>query len=218
MPSSPWNLPNMLSLFRVILVPVILVFLTLRGQLGYVMGLNVGDCIAAVVFIIASITDAVDGYIARKRNIVTNLGKFIDPLADKILVIAVLTALVELHRFPAWMVVVIISREFIVSGLRMVAASEGVVIAASKGGKLKTVTQIIGPSALQHTGRDGGHVARRHPHGLVRHRIYPQQHGSAELTENREEGEIQAACATRRGRLFRRTRRAVVHSTVREIK
>ena len=144
MPSSPWNLPNMLSLFRVILVPVILVFLTLRGQLGYVMGLNVGDCIAAVVFIIASITDAVDGYIARKRNIVTNLGKFIDPLADKILVIAVLTALVELHRFPAWMVVVIISREFIVSGLRMVAASEGVVIAASKGGKRKTVTQIIG--------------------------------------------------------------------------
>ena len=144
MPSSPWNLPNMLSLFRVILVPVILVFLTLRGQLGYVMGLNVGDCIAAAVFIIASITDAVDGYIARKRNIVTNLGKFIDPLADKILVIAVLTALVELHRFPAWMVVVIISREFIVSGLRMVAASEGVVIAASKGGKLKTVTQIIG--------------------------------------------------------------------------
>ena len=140
MPSSPWNLPNMLSLFRVILVPVILVFLTLRGQLGYVMGLNVGDCIAAVVFIIASITDAVDGYIARKRNIVTNLGKFIDPLADKILVIAVLTALVELHRFPA----LIISREFIVSGLRMVAASEGVVIAASKGGKLKTVTQIIG--------------------------------------------------------------------------
>lgn len=144
MPSSPWNLPNMLSLFRVILVPVILVFLTLRGQLGYVMGLNVGDCIAAVVFIIASITDAVDGYIARKRNIVTNLGKFIDPLADKILVIAVLTTLVELHRFPAWMVVVIISREFIVSGLRMVAASEGVVIAASKGGKLKTVTQIVG--------------------------------------------------------------------------
>ncbi len=144
MPSSPWNLPNMLSLFRVILVPVILVFLTLRGQLGYIMGLNVGDCIAAVVFTIASITDAVDGYIARKRNIVTNLGKFIDPLADKILVIAVLTALVELHRFPAWMVVVIISREFIVSGLRMVAASEGVVIAASKGGKLKTVTQIIG--------------------------------------------------------------------------
>lgn len=134
----------MLSLSRVFLVPLILVFLTLRGQFGAVDGLNIGDMIAGIVFIIASLTDAADGYIARKRNIVTNLGKFIDPLADKILVIAVLTALVELHRFPAWMLVVIIGREFIVSGLRMVAASEGVVIAASKGGKLKTVTQIVG--------------------------------------------------------------------------
>lgn len=144
MPSSPWNLPNLLSLFRVVLVPVILVFLTQRTQFGFIEGVNIGDLIAGVVFIIASITDAVDGYIARKKNIVTNLGKFIDPLADKILVIAVLTTLVEMHRFPAWMVVVIVSREFIVSGLRMVAASEGIVIAASKGGKLKTVTQIIG--------------------------------------------------------------------------
>lgn len=142
--SSPLNLPNMLSLSRVFLMPVILVFLTLRGQFGYIYWVNVGDLLAVVVFIIASITDAADGYIARKRHIVTNMGKFIDPLADKILVIAVLIALVELQRFPAWMVVVIISREFIVSGLRMVAASEGVVIAASKGGKLKTVTQIIG--------------------------------------------------------------------------
>ena len=138
----------MLSLSRVFLVPLILVFLTLRGQFGAVDGLNIGDMIAGIVFIIASLTDAADGYIARKRNIVTNLGKFIDPLADKILVIAVLTALVELHRFPAWMLVVIIGREFIVSGLRMVAASEGVVIAASKGGKLKTVTQIVGISML----------------------------------------------------------------------
>ncbi|MEG1603831.1 MAG: CDP-diacylglycerol--glycerol-3-phosphate 3-phosphatidyltransferase [Cloacibacillus sp.] len=143
---SPWNLPNMLSLSRVFLVPVILVFLTLRTQFGFVDGtnINIGDIIAGIVFIIASITDAADGYIARKRNIITNMGKFIDPLADKILVIAVLTALVDLHRFPAWMLVVIISREFIVSGLRMVAASEGVVVAASKGGKLKTVSQIIG--------------------------------------------------------------------------
>ena len=142
--SSPLNLPNMLSLSRVFLMPVILVFLTLRGQFGYIYWVNVGDLLAVVVFIIASITDAADGYIARKRHIVTNMGKFIDPLADKILVIAVLIALVELQRFPAWMVVVIISREFIVSGLRMVAASEVVVIAASKGGKLKTVTQIVG--------------------------------------------------------------------------
>ncbi|KEJ91440.1 CDP-diacylglycerol--glycerol-3-phosphate 3-phosphatidyltransferase [Synergistes jonesii] len=141
---SPWNLPNILSLSRVFLAPVILVFLTLRTQFGSIEGANVGDIIAGIVFIIASLTDAADGYIARKRNLVTNMGKFIDPIADKILVIAVLTSLVELHRFPAWMVVVIVSREFIVSGLRMVAASEGVVIAASKGGKLKTVTQIIG--------------------------------------------------------------------------
>lgn len=141
---SSWNLPNILSLTRVFLAPVILVFLTLRAQFGSFEGANIGDLIAGVVFIIASLTDAVDGYIARKHNLVTNMGKFIDPIADKILVIAVLTALVEMHRFPAWMLVVIVSREFIVSGLRMVAASEGVVIAASKGGKLKTVTQIIG--------------------------------------------------------------------------
>ena len=142
--ASPWNLPNILSLSRVFLVPLILVFLTLRTQFGFIEGVNIGDLIAGVVFIIASITDAVDGYIARKHNLVTNMGKFIAPLADQILVIAVLVALVELQRFPAWMVVVIVSREFIVSGLRMVAASEGVVIAASKGGKMKTVTQIIG--------------------------------------------------------------------------
>ena len=141
---SPWNVPNMLSLSRVFLVPVILVFLTLRGQFGSLWGLNTGDLIAGIVFILASLTDAMDGYIARRCNIVTNMGKFIDPIADKILVIAVLTSLVELHRFPAWMLVVIIAREFIVSGLRMVASSEGVVIAASVGGKLKTVTQIIG--------------------------------------------------------------------------
>ena len=141
---SPWNLPNLLSLSRVVLVPVIIVFLTLRTQFGFIEGVNIGDLIAGITFILASITDAADGYIARKKNIVTNLGKFIDPLADKILVIAVLIVLVEMQRFPAWMVVVIISREFIVSGLRMVAASENIVIAASKGGKLKTVTQIIG--------------------------------------------------------------------------
>ena len=97
--SSPLNLPNMLSLSRVFLMPVILVFLTLRGQFGYIYWVNVGDLLAVVVFIIASITDAADGYIARKRHIVTNMGKFIDPLADKILVIAVLIALVELQRF-----------------------------------------------------------------------------------------------------------------------
>lgn len=142
------NLPNILSLSRVFLVPVIMVFLALRTQFGSFYGVSVGDILAGTVFIVASITDAADGYIARKHGIVTNLGKFIDPLADKIMVVAALVALVELHRVPAWMVVVIISREFVVTGLRMVAASEGIVIAASKGGKLKTISQIIGISLL----------------------------------------------------------------------
>ena len=141
---SAMNLPNLLSISRVFLVPVVMVFLTLRTQFGFIEVVSIGDLLAGVIFIIASLTDAADGYIARKRGIVTNLGKFIDPLAVKIMVVAVLVALVDLHRVPAWMVVVIISREFIVTGLRMIAASEGVVIAASKGGKLKTVSQIIG--------------------------------------------------------------------------
>jgi CDP-diacylglycerol--glycerol-3-phosphate 3-phosphatidyltransferase len=120
-----------------------MVFLTVRGQFGTFFGVNISDIIAGAVFIVASITDAVDGYYARKRGIVTNLGKFIDPLADKILVVAALISLVELGKLPAWIVVIIVSREFIVSGIRMVAAVDGVVIHASKGGKAKTVSQII---------------------------------------------------------------------------
>lgn len=129
------NLPNALSLSRVFLVPLMLVFLSI--------GIKHGDILAGIVFIIAAFTDMADGYIARKHGMVTNLGKFIDPLADKILVTAALVALVELQRLPAWIVVVIVSREFIVTGLRMLAAAEGEVIAASKGGKAKTVSQII---------------------------------------------------------------------------
>jgi CDP-diacylglycerol--glycerol-3-phosphate 3-phosphatidyltransferase len=120
-----------------------MVFLTVRGQFGMLFGVNIGDIIAGVVFIAASITDAADGYFARKHGIVTNMGKFIDPMADKILVVAALISLVELERLPAWIVVIIVSREFIVSGIRMVAAAEGVVIHASSGGKAKTVSQII---------------------------------------------------------------------------
>lgn len=138
------NLPNLLSISRIFFVPVIMVFLSLRTQFGFIEGVNIGDLIAGLVFIIASLTDAADGYIARKQGLVTNLGKFIDPLTDKIMVVAALVALVELHRIPAWMVVVIITREFMVTGLRIIAASEGVVIAASSGGKVKTVFQIVG--------------------------------------------------------------------------
>ena len=138
-----WNLPNILSLSRVFLAPLVMVFLTLRGQFGNILGLPFGDILAGVVFTIAALTDTFDGYFARKHGMVTNLGKLIDPLADKILVIAALISLVQLQRLPAWIVVVIISREFFVTGLRMIAASEGIVISASRGGKVKTVTQII---------------------------------------------------------------------------
>jgi CDP-diacylglycerol--glycerol-3-phosphate 3-phosphatidyltransferase len=137
-----------LSLSRVFLAPVVMVILTMRTQFGSFLGMPLGDLLALLVFVVASVTDAADGYIARKRGMVTNLGKFIDPLADKILVTAVLVALVELQRLPAWIVVVVVSREFIVTGLRMVAAAEGVVIAASKGGKAKTVSQIVAISMM----------------------------------------------------------------------
>ncbi|HOG14070.1 MAG: CDP-diacylglycerol--glycerol-3-phosphate 3-phosphatidyltransferase [Thermovirgaceae bacterium] len=138
-----WNLPNILSLSRVFLAPLVMVFLTLRGQFGNILGLPFGDILAGLVFTIAALTDTFDGYFARKHGMVTNLGKIIDPLADKILVIAALISLVQLQRLPAWIVVIILSREFFVTGLRMVAASEGVVISASRGGKVKTVTQVI---------------------------------------------------------------------------
>jgi CDP-diacylglycerol--glycerol-3-phosphate 3-phosphatidyltransferase len=149
------NLPNTLSLVRVFLAPLVLLFLSLRGSaavpyLTDLVGGNLswGDLLAGSVFIVAAITDSLDGYIARKHKLVTTLGKFIDPLADKVLVIAAMVALVELQRIPAWIVVVIITREFVVTGLRLVASAEGVVIAASRGGKIKTVFQIVAVSLL----------------------------------------------------------------------
>ncbi|MDR1379645.1 MAG: CDP-diacylglycerol--glycerol-3-phosphate 3-phosphatidyltransferase [Synergistaceae bacterium] len=149
------NLPNTLSLVRVFLAPLVLLFLSLRSgapvpYLAELGGgdLSWGDLLAGSVFIVAAITDSLDGYIARKHKLVTTLGKFIDPLADKVLVIAAMVALVELQRIPAWIVVVIITREFVVTGLRLVASAEGVVIAASRGGKIKTVFQIVAVSLL----------------------------------------------------------------------
>ncbi len=151
---SALNVPNMLSLLRVFLTPLVVIFLTLKISTPVLilekLGAEVsyGDLIAGFVFILAALTDTADGYIARKKGIVTNLGKFIDPLADKILVVAALISLVELQRLPAWIVVVIISRDFVVTGIRLVAAAEGIVIAASPMGKLKTVSQIIAISLL----------------------------------------------------------------------
>lgn len=151
-----FNVPNTLSLVRVFLAPLVLLFLTVRitAPVKFLDNFNLietpswGDVLAGAVFIVAAITDSLDGYIARKHRLVTTLGKFIDPLADKVLVIAAMIALVDLHRVPAWIVLVIITREFVVTGLRLVAAAEGVVIAASKGGKIKTVFQIIALSML----------------------------------------------------------------------
>jgi len=129
------NLPNKLSLFRLLLVPIIL--LILYSNISY----NVD--IATAIFILASVTDLIDGYIARSRNIITNLGKFLDPLVDKVLVVSILIYLVYKQIIPDWMAIIIVAREFMVSGLRILSASHGIVIAASKLGKLKTNSQIV---------------------------------------------------------------------------
>ncbi len=130
------NLPNKLTMFRVILIPFFIVFLM-------VPQIPAGKWIALFIFIVASLTDLLDGKIARKYNLVTNFGKFMDPLADKLLVCSALICLIELSRIPSWMVVIIIAREFSISGFRTVAADNGVVIAASYFGKFKTTFQMI---------------------------------------------------------------------------
>ncbi len=148
------NLPNKLSLMRIILVPFILLFM-LPIHIGSFepSGWNEFICeygmiIAAVLFVIASVTDLFDGKIARKYNLITNLGKFLDPLADKMLVICILIALVDLGRISSIWVCIIIVREFAVSGIRMLASAKGVVIAAKMIGKIKTVTQMVAISYL----------------------------------------------------------------------
>jgi len=129
---SSVNLPNALTLVRVLLVPVLVVALTAEG----------GDALAATVFALASATDFLDGWLARRRGSVTNFGKVMDPIADKLMVAAALIALVGLERVAAWIVLVIIAREFAVSGLRAAAGQQGVVIPASKWGKAKTAVQV----------------------------------------------------------------------------
>lgn len=131
------NLPNKLTVLRVIMIPVFLVFLLTDCAGG------ASKYIAAAVFVLASLTDMLDGRIARKYNLVTNFGKFMDPLADKLLVCSALIAFVELGYLPAWIVIIIISREFIISGFRLIAADKGVVIAANYWGKFKTTFQMI---------------------------------------------------------------------------
>ncbi len=130
------NLPNKLTILRIVLIPFFVVFM-LTDFMGFL-----GKYIALVIFVAASLTDYYDGRIARERNLITNFGKFMDPLADKLLVCAALICFVEMDKLPAWIVIVIMSREFIISGFRLVASDNGVVIAASYYGKLKTVFQM----------------------------------------------------------------------------
>jgi len=141
------NLANKITLVRIFLVPVLMIFLLVRFDMGYVkvgtVTLTVSEIIATFIFILAAVTDGLDGYIARKNKMVTNLGKFLDPLADKLLITAALISLVEMQRLEAWIAIVIVSREFAVTGLRLIAAADGYVIAASPLGKLKTIVQIV---------------------------------------------------------------------------
>lgn len=130
------NLPNKITIFRVGMLPVFLILLL-------VPGIPYGKYFALAVFIIACLSDALDGYLARRYNLVTNFGKFMDPLADKLLVCSALICFVELNTVPAWIVIVIIAREFIISGFRLVASDNGLVIAASYWGKFKTASQMI---------------------------------------------------------------------------
>lgn len=137
------NLPNKLTIFRMILVPIMVMipFLGIKGEL---LGIPIEYWLIDGIFMLASLTDKLDGYLARKNNQVTTFGKFLDPLADKILVLAAMMMLVEMAKLPAWIPIIVLTREFLVSGYRLVAVEKGgKVIAASNWGKLKTVTQMI---------------------------------------------------------------------------
>jgi len=130
-----FNLPNILTMFRIVMIPVVMLMLQ--------EGTPAMNFWAGWVYTFATITDALDGYLARKRGLVSVLGKFLDPLADKLLVMATLVLMVGMGRVPAWVVVIILARELSISMLRMIASSEGVVIAAGEGGKAKTALQMV---------------------------------------------------------------------------
>lgn len=132
------NLANKITVVRVFMIPIF-IFVLISGFIATPLN----RYIALGIFIVAALTDTLDGYIARSRNMVTNLGKFMDPLADKLLVISAMIALVQLGNLQAWVVIVIVAREFIVTGFRLIAASNNIVIAASWWGKLKTISQML---------------------------------------------------------------------------
>ncbi|CAM3359755.1 MULTISPECIES: CDP-diacylglycerol--glycerol-3-phosphate 3-phosphatidyltransferase [Paenibacillus] len=148
------NLPNRITLARICLIPIMMVFLLVDFDfypdpiVWHDFELPYNQLIAALIFILAASTDGIDGYLARKNNMVTNLGKLLDPLADKLLVAAILISLVEMGKCDSWIAVVIISREFAVTGLRQIALLDGAVVAAGQSGKIKTVIQIVAIVAL----------------------------------------------------------------------
>ena len=135
-----FNLPNAITLTRMALIPVFLWFTYFESR--------VDSFIAACIFAVTGATDFLDGWVARRKNLVTVIGKFLDPLADKLIVLAAMVMLVRLGRFPAWVAILLLSREFVVTGLRQIAASEGMVIAAGQEGKWKTALQLVGIVAL----------------------------------------------------------------------
>jgi len=142
---SEMNLPNKLTLIRMLLIP----FMVVVAEIGYFQGINViydislANILVLIIFSIASFTDFLDGHIARRDHLVTDFGKFMDPLADKLLVFAALIILVEQEKLPGWIVTIIIAREFMVTGIRLLAANQKIVIAASNLGKAKTISQIV---------------------------------------------------------------------------
>ena len=137
------NTPNKLTIFRILLVPI-MVIISLINIPVEILGIPLKFIIIDIIFIIGALTDKLDGYLARKNNQITNFGKFLDPIADKILVISAMLILVEANKLPAWIPIIIITREFAVSGYRLIAVEQnGKVIAANMWGKLKTVTQMI---------------------------------------------------------------------------
>lgn len=146
------NLPNKITLARIALIPLFVFFMLIPPWLGMVgsgtFSIPVSHIIGGIIFIVAAATDWLDGYIARKRKLITSFGKFLDPLADKLLVTAALLVLIDLQLLPSWMAIVILSREFAVTGIRLVAAAEGDVIAASGLGKWKTVFQMAAITVL----------------------------------------------------------------------